>query len=59
MKICERNKSKYHDLFIWLRHDVNKNYQNIKKYLSINANKKELIDFLLNDWKTDKITLEC
>ena len=54
MKSCERNRCALSgSIRVTASRRDQKIPKQIKKYLSVGANKKELIEFLLNDWSTD------
>ena len=55
IKSCERNRrANAGSICLIAARLEQKLPKQIKKYFSIDANKKELIDFLLNYWKTNK-----
>ena len=55
IKSCERNRrANTGSIRLTAARLEQKLPKQMKKYLSIDANKEELIDFLLNDWKTNK-----
>ena len=55
IKSCERKgRANIESTHLTAARHEQKLPKQIKEYLSIDANKEELIDFLLNDWKTNK-----
>ena len=55
IKSCERNRrANTGSIRLTAARLEQKLAKQMKKYLSIDADKEELIDFLLNNWKTNK-----
>ena len=53
-KTVKETEEQIMDLFARQLYCLKRNHQNRLKNISIDANKEEVVDFLLNDWKPNK-----